>query len=356
MMKKTILIFVGIFIVSVFTLSSVLAFSGSGDGSSGNPYQITNCIQLQEINNDLTSNYILVNNINCSNTINWNGGSGFQQIGTSISSRFTGSLNGQGYIISSLYINRGSENYVGLFGYSFGVISNINLINVNIVGGNDVGGLVGIIGTGTGTISNCSVSGNVQGVQFVGGLLGVGTGIINNSYSTANVTGNTYVGGLAGDTSQLIEYSYSTGKVSGSSTFGGLAGRISGGTCTSSFWDINTSGQSTSACGTGETTDEMKNIATYTNWDFVNIWRINANFNNGYPSLKAFLLDSDKDGVPDSQDKCPNTIGEQIVYGCSCEQILAFKPGNNIGELKNGCSNGTIDVFTKQIGWAKGLF
>jgi hypothetical protein len=66
--------------------------------------------------------------------------------------------------------------------------------------------------------------------------------------------------------------------------------------------------------------------------------------------------DQDNDGVPDSEDKCPDTTGQQIVYGCSCEQILAFKPGNTKGELKNGCSQGTVDVFTKKIGWAKDLF
>jgi len=67
-------------------------------------------------------------------------------------------------------------------------------------------------------------------------------------------------------------------------------------------------------------------------------------------------LDSDNDGVPNTEDKCPNTVGSQIVYGCSCNQILGFKPGNSKGEYKYGCSQGTIDVFTKQIGWAKGLF
>ncbi len=73
-------------------------------------------------------------------------------------------------------------------------------------------------------------------------------------------------------------------------------------------------------------------------------------------SCHPLILDQDHDGVPDSQDKCPDTIGLQIIYGCSCKQILALKPGNNEGELKNGCSKGTIDVFTKQIGWAKNLF
>ena len=67
-------------------------------------------------------------------------------------------------------------------------------------------------------------------------------------------------------------------------------------------------------------------------------------------------LGSDNDGVPDYNDKCPNTIGEQLVYGCSCEQILDLKPGKDKWQDKNGCSKGTIEVFTKKIGWAKGLF
>jgi len=74
------------------------------------------------------------------------------------------------------------------------------------------------------------------------------------------------------------------------------------------------------------------------------------------PLIYIEVQDSDNDGVTDSEDKCPNTEEGQIVYGCSCEQILSLKQGNNNGELKKGCSKGTIDVFTKKIGWARGLF
>ena len=65
-------------------------------------------------------------------------------------------------------------------------------------------------------------------------------------------------------------------------------------------------------------------------------------------------LDSDGDGVNDAVDKCPDTTGLQEAYGCSCRQILDLKPGEDEGELKNGCSAGTIEVFKKQIGWAEG--
>jgi parallel beta-helix repeat protein len=78
--------------------------------------------------------------------------------------------------------------------------------------------------------------------------------------------------------------------------------------------------------------------------------------------------DADCDGVNDcTADKCPNTepwVVEQELkpnhydsnnwpasdanYGCSCAQVLYCKPGNNNGEKKFGCSQGTIDIWMAQ--------
>ncbi len=57
------------------------------------------------------------------------------------------------------------------------------------------------------------------------------------------------------------------------------------GTITNCFWDTETSGQSTSAGGTGKTTAEIKNISTFTEagWVFPDIWNINPELNIGYP-------------------------------------------------------------------------
>jgi len=41
-----------------------------------------------------------------------------------------------------------------------------------------------------------------------------------------------------------------------------------------SYWDIETSGQSSSDGGEGKTTAEMKQQATFIGWDFTNIWDI----------------------------------------------------------------------------------
>jgi len=52
--------------------------------------------------------------------------------------------------------------------------------------------------------------------------------------------------------------------VTGHEDVGGLVGRNYEGTVTNSFWDTETSGQSTSAGGTGKITAEMKSITTFT--------------------------------------------------------------------------------------------
>ncbi len=40
------------------------------------------------------------------------------------------------------------------------------------------------------------------------------------------------------------------------------------------------------------------------------------------------------------------------TFGCTCEQILDCKPGQNNGEMKHGCSQGTIDIWVQQADWA----
>ena len=47
-----------------------------------------------------------------------------------------------------------------------------------------------------------------------------------------------------------------------------------------------------------------------------------------------------------------DAISFAASYGCTCEQILDCKPGQNIGEIEHGCSPGTMDIWTQQIDWA----
>jgi len=51
--------------------------------------------------------------------------------------------------------------------------------------------------------------------------------------------------------------------VTGAQEVGGLVARNHDGTVTSSFWDTQSSGQATSNGGTGKTTAEMRDFATF---------------------------------------------------------------------------------------------
>ncbi|NOQ47732.1 MAG: hypothetical protein GQ576_01085 [Methanococcoides sp.] len=151
-------------------------FAG-GDGTAGNPYQISTIEQLQNLSSDLAANYKLINDIDASGTINWNSGAGFEPIGNALN-KFAGTFNGQGYEIKGLYINRPIEDFVGLFGFtlSSSKINNVGLVDVNMTGVYKVGGLVGY---SSGTITQSYSTGNVNGEGFTGGLVGYSSGKIN---------------------------------------------------------------------------------------------------------------------------------------------------------------------------------
>jgi hypothetical protein len=143
--------------------------------------------------------------------------------------------------------------------------------------------LGGLAGANAGSITGSYSDGSVSGNGWVGGFVGWNCwgGSIANSYSSAGVSGtNYYVGGLAGVNEGYIATSYSSGLVtSTSSVLGGLVGRSFGGSgiwfvggiVFSSFWDVQTSGQTASVAGTGKTTAQMQTAKTFLDagWDFV---------------------------------------------------------------------------------------
>jgi len=226
-------------------LGSFKSFS-QGSGTEQDPYLITNCFELQNISDELSSYYLLMNDIDCSDTINWNSGSGFMPIGNT-SKPFNGTFNGNNYNITNLYINRQTEDFVGLFGYALNSdIGNVGLVNVNIIGDYDVGGLVGYVNRGN--ISNSYSTGSVSGTGDLGGLVGFSSEEnILNSYSEANAASNGgNVGGLLGYSNfSTIINSSSTGDVFVIGGFGGgLVGVLSSSVLTNSFSTGETSSAS----------------------------------------------------------------------------------------------------------------
>ena len=286
--------------------------------------------------------------IDASSTSSWDGGAGFSPIGNG-PTMFTGSYDGQTYKITGLFISRSATDYIGLFGYTDGAtITNVKLDNVQITGETYVGGLIGQLYNSS-TATHCYSSGSVTGAYYVGGLIGfqrassivttcyssgsvtggsddvggligyqfnsstatkcyssgsvtggsyVG-GLIglqdvnsndNNCYSTGSVTGVSDVGGLIGDqgTSSVATNCYSSGSVTGSGlhVFGLIGDGGSGSSANNCFWDMTSSGQTSSSGGTGKSTAQMKTASTFTDagWSGT-VWFMDIGINNGYPYL-----------------------------------------------------------------------
>lgn len=154
----------------------------------------------------------------------------------------------------------------------------------NVTADNQGGGLVGLNGSDS-IIRNSFSTGTVTGERFVGGLVGTSyTGNIDNSYSTSPVKGIRVVGGLVGHSySSLISNSYSTGSVVGRESSGGLVGVSErNSVITDCYWNIQTSGLTESAGGTGKTVIEMIRQETYEEYDFDDIWRIDETVSYPY--------------------------------------------------------------------------
>jgi hypothetical protein len=255
-------------------------FSGEGEGTVEVPYQITSCSELQEVSNNRHHHYILMNDIDCTESATWNinldefeGGDsdeplipdsyseetgsevvvvnngyyGFEPIGNS-DNPFTGTLDGDGYTISNLWIFRKGEQNIGLFGRAEGAdISNVGLTDSDIVGQYSTGGIVGSMFGGTadnitlednmvraylsyrggGFAGEMQQSADGVGITNTGGFVhGSGSvigGIVGymqdssivSSHSSASIDGGDNLGGFVGYmVSSFIDDSYTTGNVS----------------------------------------------------------------------------------------------------------------------------------------------
>lgn len=186
----------------------------NGDGTSGSPFQITKAAELYwlatkvnggDCNGEKGYGYcdaVLVNDI-CLNACKDGDKPVLTQIaslekGKPISSLgfeqwtpigseekpYSGTFDGNGHVIRGLYIERESEEYVGLFGAlgengslgEYGTVENVGLEDFYIKGDRIVGGVVG--------------SNNSAGRYH---------GVVSNVYNTGSVSGsNAYVGGVVG--------------------------------------------------------------------------------------------------------------------------------------------------------------
>ena len=145
-------------------------------------------------------------------------GKDWTPIGTDYDNSYKGTFDGGGHTITGLTFTTNDE-FAGLFGWlnRAGTVKNVVMEGVQITSNQIYGGSIGgVVGSGWGTIENCSVSGNVSGTVYVGGVVGVQIGgSITGCSSSATVKGMVDVGGVAGQTnsSATLTACYATGNV-----------------------------------------------------------------------------------------------------------------------------------------------
>lgn len=275
-----------------------------GAGTPGDPYQISTASQLDAIRDNLGSHFVLTSDIDLGgDNIGgdfYNAGAGWMPIGA-LATPFTGSLDGDGHIVSGLFINRPAMQSVGLFGsVDEGAISRIGLPDVEITGEALVGALAGELFEGS--ITESWSSGSVLAMDdSVGGLVGAVVDLflestVRDSYSTAEVQGESVVGGLVGEVLSFslavnIERSYAAGQVTATDPIGiagGLIGLLTG-FVGDSYWNLDLAGLPDPGIPgiSGISTVDMQSPAFWdsTSWDFAGTWVQCAEANNSFPIL-----------------------------------------------------------------------
>ena len=253
------------------------------------PVEISDWNDLDNVRNDLSGDYVLVNDLD-SGTDGYDGiGDDFQRLGVSDldGTPFTGTFDGDGFGIKDLVINEqdSDDRGVGLFG---GTDTGVVIEDLS-VGGSitateaQAGGLVGFVGGGI--IQNCmSHVDVVSDNNSTGGLAGRIDGTITDCYATGSVEGGfRRTGGLVGQNDATIESSYAVGAVSGNEEVGALVGQNeSADELVDSYADSEATGQ-TDLTGDGGpitnsetlTTSEMQGSEAETNmggFNFDDVW------------------------------------------------------------------------------------
>lgn len=224
--------------VNVESGSSVL-FNGANStyAENGKNFKLLRTLDdLKKLNGVVNSEYFaLANDIDASDTVNWNGGLGFESDGYMVAS----TLNGLGHSITDLYINRTTDSQAtaGLLGeVNLSTISNLRVTG-SVNGYANTGLLAGYVHESW--IRNVEVDGFVSGEIWTGGAIGLANNnkVLRDITSTATVDGTVIydgsswgganTGGVIGsstDNKNILNLTYNGAQVSGYGTIGGIIG------------------------------------------------------------------------------------------------------------------------------------
>jgi hypothetical protein len=208
-----------------------------GVGTADEPYLIQNPSELNAIRQNLSAHYQILYDLDLSATLIWNGGRGWQPIG-SLAEPFTGSIDGNAKTIQGLNIFAPLTNNVGFISKIHnGSISNLKLSSVSLVLEDNGGALAGV-GEAC-TLNGVSVQSQISGNTALGGLIGVlSGGSVQACSANPNILARgSYLGGLFGtvNTEAQVSLCSSSGSLKGFTAVGGICGELYQGTVSDSY-------------------------------------------------------------------------------------------------------------------------
>ena len=259
-----------------------------GSGTEEDPYVVNTWDELDYVRQQKDAHFVMGGNL-----FSFSAGGGlatqasrsgsFEPL-SSAAEPFTGSFDGGGNILAGLTIET-EQGAAALFPYvDGGVVKNLGLIDLKVVGPADAGGLVGQLTAGR--LENSFVRGEISGGGAVGGLVGrMSGGELINSYAAA--------------------------AVSGGESRGGLIGARSGGAVRGALWAVDAAGLASSAGGVGVSSEALKSVEVLAEQG----WQVRLTDsveNDGYPYLavadSGWLLS-------DSQQPEPGAGLERLLVG-----------------------------------------
>ena len=201
-------------------------FRFAGEGNESSPYLIRNATDLYMFSLLVNKGEYMTAHFKMTADIDLEGSS-FTRV-----YEFSGTFDGDGHVITNLYINEPNGERVGFIGYlNGGTIKNLGIAQSIVIGKKWVGAFAGR--SLNATLINCYSIATVKGVDDVGGLVGMcNSTTIKNAFSAANVTGTTSVGGIVGSANTslnqnnpvTIDNVYSIATLNGSRYVGEIAG------------------------------------------------------------------------------------------------------------------------------------
>lgn len=322
------------------TIASAALYDTVPEGYTG----IYTIDDLYAVRNNLSGDYILMNDIDMSETApggDWDNGNGWLPIDS-----FTGTFDGNGHAIKNMHIYGTTGGYLGLFGNSSGRITKVALVDCDIditVPSDSIVCVGSIIGGYSGysypQTTYCYATGTIKVVincssyavedYFIGGI--AGDAKVDNSFNNCDIyvsvsNDNSQehpdyknyfnVGGITGYSGHVLRggSSYSTGKcLYNAGTIdikedGGLgeyrignifarsAGSVASGYALSYSYYLKTLNNYTASdlysdnysyynSVAGLTAGQMKSKSAFTGFDFDEVWTIDPNAEYPYPTL-----------------------------------------------------------------------